>query len=166
MSQHQELPAAPSLASQIQELTGQATDELIQRTRKRQVDAVATARTPALSRRRLTLIALCVSLPVCLMVIAFTFFGDALTEALSSPPSPQVARQQAQADLDMVVREIESYRADFSALPQTLAQVGAPARGDWTYTKGLNDQYHVVRSVYGQVVSFHSVQQKVVSNGR
>jgi hypothetical protein len=164
MNQEHAMPA-PSLASQIQELTGQATDELIQRTRNRQV-AAAAATTPALSRGRASLIALCVSLPVLLILIVLTFFGDALTDALSSPPSPQVARQQAQADLDLVVREIESYRADFSALPQTLAQVAAPARGDWTYTKNINDQYQVVRSVYGQVVSFNSVSQKVVSNER
>lgn len=158
--------AAPSLGSQVHELTSQATGDMVQRSKKREADAAAALKAPLWSRRRLSLIALCASLPVLAVLVAATFFGDSLAEAFSPAPSAQVARDQAQADLDLAVREIEAFRADFSALPQTLVQIGAPAGGDWTYTKDANDQYQVVRALRGQVVAFSSVSQEVAADGR
>ena len=155
---------ARNLASQFEELTSQATDEMIQRSKKRLTDAAAAAKAPVMSRSRMSLIALCVSAPVLAGLLTIAFFGDSLAEAFSAPASPQVVRAQAQTDLDLAVRGIESFRADFSTLPQTLAQIGVPGHGDWTYTKREGGQYQVVRALHGQVVTFNSGQQKVVSN--
>lgn len=150
----------PSLASQAQELANEATGEMIARSRQREADA-AVGKAPPLTRARVTLIALCAALPMLAVLVAVTFFGDALADMLSPPPSPQIARAQAQAELDATVTDIEAFRADFSALPQTLVQVAAPVRGGWSYIVD-GDHYRLSRTLHGQVVTFTSVPKSTV----
>jgi hypothetical protein len=158
--------AVRNLGNQAQALTSLATDDMIRRSKKRLLDRAAASKAPALSRQRITLIALCASLPVLAVLVSVTFFGDSLAETLSPPLSPQIVREQAQGDLDAAVKDIEAFRADFSTLPQTLTQIGVPTRGDWTYTKGSDGHYQVVRALHGQVLTFNSVQKKMVSDGK
>ena len=155
--------AAASLASQIQDLTSQATGEMNERTKKREEAAIAAAKAPP-TRARFSLMGLYLALPVLATLIAVAFFSDSLMEMVTPAPSPEIAHAQAQADLDFAVREIEAFRADFSALPETLVQVGAPRRGDWTYTRGGDGRYQLVRRLHGQVVTFNGAQKKVASN--
>ena len=156
--------ARPSPSEQLQALTSQATDEMIERARKRELDAVAAAKVVPVSRQRVSLFALYASLPVLVVLVAVTFFGAALSEMVSPSPSPQIARVQAQADLDAAVGAIEDFRADFSTLPQTLVQVGVAPRGDWTYTTAASGHYEVVRALHGQVARYSSTQQQAVSS--
>ena len=155
--------AAANLASQIQDLTSQATDDMIERTRMRESAAAAAAKAPPLSRARFSLMGLYLALPVLAALVAVAFFGDSLMEMVTPAPSPEIAHAQAQADLDFAVREIESFRADFSTLPETLVQIGAPTRGDWTYTRGTDGRYQLVRRLHGQVVTFNGVEKKLAS---
>ena len=150
------LVVAPSnLAREIDQLAGLATDDMLERTRKREAAASASMASPVF-RQRVSLIALCVALPLLAFLIGVSFFADALTELFSPAPSPQVAAQQSQAELDVIVGDIESFRKDFSALPQTLVQVGAAAHGEWTYTRGADGHYQVVRRLHGGTATFDS----------
>ena len=152
--------ATTSLASQIDALTNEATDDLVARAKARDARAALTARPRVLSRRRAPLVGLCVSLPVLGILLAINVFGISLTEQFTPPPSPQVARQQAQADLEDAVNGIDAFQADYSELPRTLVQVGAATRGEWTYTRKPDDHYQVIHAMFGQVVTFDSEQKR------
>lgn len=153
-----------SVVTLAQGLAAQATSDMLRRTNQREEDAVIASAARPLTRRRVSVIALGTAAPALALLIAFTFFPDALADALSPAPTPEVARAQAQAELDEVVREVEEFKADFSKLPETLVQVGAPAGGGWAFSKSAGDRYEVVRTLHGQVVSFHSAQTKAAVN--
>jgi hypothetical protein len=110
-----------------------------------------------LSRKRAVLIGLIVALPVFGILLVTLVEGRSLADLLTPDPSPEVARQRAQENLDGVVKRIESFRGDYSELPDTLAVVGVPAFGDWTYTKSTGDRYQVTLKLYGQVVTLDSL---------
>ena len=76
-------------------------------------------------------------------------------EAIPAPPRPD----QVQDVLNALVKDIESFRQDYAELPNSLVEIGAPPYGDWTYTKESADHYRVVLRLYGQVVTFDSLQK-------
>ena len=48
----------------------------------------------------------------------------------------------------------------------SLAEVGVPAHGEWTFTKTSANEYRVVLRMYGQVVTFDSRQRTAPLKGR
>ena len=60
----------------------------------------------------------------------------------------------------MVVNEVESFRHDYSELPSSLAELGTPLDGEWTYTRTSPNHYQIVFTFYGQVVTFDSLKNK------
>ncbi len=73
--------------------------------------------------------------------------------AFETPPSPAVARQEAQKTLDTLVADVDPFRKDYDELPSTLAEVGVPARGQWSYA-ATGNIYRLRGTLYGQNVSF------------
>ena len=154
--------AAQTLADQIKALADQATADMTERQRVRTERADQPESPP---RERAVFGALLVAVPVLLILVAI-IFQQPLMEWLTPAPSADVALQRAQAALDDTVKEIEAFRHDFSALPETLVQVAAPAHGNWTYTKGSDGRYRVVLRVDGQVVTFDSSERNGVADDR
>jgi hypothetical protein len=124
------------------------------RTRRRRADAEGTASKP--KSPPAALIALLVALPVLGILYATNIKGLSLADLFTPAPTPAVARQQAEQAVHLVVREIESFKKDYSELPYSLTEVGTPVDGDWSYTKTPGNQYQIALRFYGQVVTFDS----------
>jgi hypothetical protein len=88
--------------------------------------------TARLTRERACLIGLGISAPILAIVLVTKVFGVSLIDMITPAPTPEVARHQAQETLQAVVREIESFREDYSELPDVLAEVGS--RRSWAAT--------------------------------
>jgi hypothetical protein len=153
-----------NLADQVTALAAQVSEEVAHRAKVTAGHVERQAKVDAwLSKERAVLIALIVALPIFGILLVTLIQGRSLAELLTPAPSPAIALQQAQENVDAVVKRIESFRKDFSKLPDTLAVVGVPASGNWTYTTSSGDHYQVVLKLYGQVVTFDSRQPRVGS---
>jgi hypothetical protein len=108
------------------------------------------------SRQRAVSLALVCAVPVLVALLVADFFGPQMMALFDPTPSPAMARQQAQAMLDVVVADIRSFQKDYHQLPSTLVEVGLPARGQWTYVTLGPSTYRVQGTVYGQSVTFDS----------
>ena len=149
-------PNARSLANQVSDLAQEVQHETAQRKRVSAERAErAAAQNAWFSRERGVLVALIIAVPVLGILVATTIFGQSLEELFTSNPPPAVAHQKAQEAMDALVKGIESFRKDTSELPSSLTEVGAPSKGEWTYTKS-GGQYRVVGKMYGEVVTFNS----------
>ena len=113
------------------------------------------------SRKRGVLVALIVALPVLGVLLTLNITDQSLDELLLPDPPPALGLERAQEALDGVVRRVRVYRADYSELPDSLAEVGVP-KGDWTYEKELTGHYSIRLKLYGQVVTFNSDENKTV----
>jgi len=147
----------------LKDLISLASHETIQREEARAAIPPPTVR---FTRERACLVGLWISVPVLVIVLAVNVLGQSLVDLITPAPTPEVARQQAQETLQAVVLEIESFREDYSELPDVLAEVGIPHRGAWTYLKQPGGRYQVVGEMYGQVVTFDSSSRKSVLNER
>jgi hypothetical protein len=136
----------------------QATDQAAQLARERAAAPMAAA---PISRQRASLGGLIVAAPLFALLLVVNVWGLSLVDLITPRPTPDVARQQAQALLDEVVQGIESYRHDYATLPKELVEVGVPERGSWTYSLKPGGRYQVVGTLYGQVVSFDSPEGTV-----
>src|SRR6266852_2647183 len=101
---------AQSLADQVRELTHEASHEMADRAKVREE---REARTPSVTRERVTLGALIVALPILVVVVVIIVQGRSLLELITPAPPPAVAHQQAQQVLDSVGKDIEGYRKDY-----------------------------------------------------
>jgi hypothetical protein len=116
------------------------------------------------SRKRVVLVALIVALPVLGLLVLLNVTGQSLDELLQPDPPPELGLQRAQEALDAVVRRVRVYREDYSELPESLAEVGAH-EGDWTYDKESAGHYRIRLKLYGQVVTYNSVDSKAPPGG-
>jgi hypothetical protein len=125
----------------------------------RQETAIATQRAASTGQRkreRAARLALVVTLPALAIVLALHFGGPTLAALLTPRPSPEVARQQAEQTLQSLVADIEAFREDYEELPESLAEVGIPARGDWQYTRTDGGSFTLDGTLDGERVSFDS----------
>jgi hypothetical protein len=150
---------ARSLADQVMELAEEVREETAEREKLRAERAVVQGK-PSQVRQRATLIALVVSVPVLAILLVANLEGGSLMTLLTPAPSPDVARQQGQQALGLVVRNIEGFREDHKKLPDNLMMVGIPPHGEWTYTKLAGGHYQVALRESGQVLRFDSHQAK------
>ena len=139
-------------ADEVKKLVGQA----INRIAEQQAAAAAPPPPPGQARQRATLVGLCLAAPVLLGILAFNLAGPAIAERLATRPPPPVARQNADQTLRTLVAEIEAFREDYSELPQTIHEVGAPPQGTWRYEVVSSTGYRIHGSLQGQDVSFDS----------
>jgi hypothetical protein len=153
--------AAPSLAEQVSEIAEEAKEEKAHRERARAEHAERVAGPWWSRRERLVLIAVMVALPILGILLVTHVQGRPLLALVTPAPAPAVARHRAEVALKFVVNEIEAFRADYSELPDSLTEVGAPAVGEWTYIQRSDGHYQVGLTMYGQVVSFDSRQAEV-----
>jgi hypothetical protein len=114
------------------------------------------------TRKHVVAGSLVVAIPLLAALLAVNVFGISFVDLITPAPSPDVARRQAQAALDDVVKGIEGFREDYAALPERLVEVAAPSRGEWTYTRTPNGHYRVVVEMYGHSVSYDSAHSKQV----
>jgi hypothetical protein len=114
------------------------------------------------TRQRYVQIALAVSVPVLVVVLLVSFAGPFLASWLETAPSPAVARQEAQKELDTLVAGIEAFRKDFNDVPKALVEVGIPERGRWSYSVIGAGRYRVQGALYGEAVSFTSPDRQDV----
>jgi hypothetical protein len=158
---------APTLADQVKRLAEEVREDTAHRAQATAEHVERAAAIHAwLSRDRVVAVALVLALPVLTVLVVANIRGESLMEWLTPDPSPAVSLHLAQAALDAAVGRIEAFRSDYSQLPSGLAEVGVPARGEWTFTKTSGSQYRVVLRMYGQVVTFDSSQLKPPLPGR
>jgi hypothetical protein len=138
-------------------LINAAVQDVVQTTERRAAVAAAIS-PPGQMRQRLTAVALAAVLPV-LVLSYMTNVQSISLRALFTPGPPEgVARRQAEDALQQAVKEIELYKRDYAELPTTLAQVGVPVDGDWSYVYSQG-QYRLVLRLHSQTVSFDSSQK-------
>jgi hypothetical protein len=147
--------SAQSRADLVMGLAQEVAEERAQRNK---VSAEHAERAAAvdkwLTRERGVLIALILAVPVLVALIVVGMQGPSLG---AMPPKPRP--DQTQDVLNALVKDIESFRQDFAELPSSLAEVGIPRHGEWTYTKDSADHYRVVLRLNGQVLTFDSLQK-------
>jgi hypothetical protein len=145
---------APNSGAQqsANEIFAAAAVEKVQRQR---VSAENAKKQAPIKRERIVLVALAISLPIFVLILAVNVFDLSPASLFETPPSPPVARAEAQRTIDTLVTDIELYRRDYKRLPQSLVEVGRPAKGSWSYTVS-GDTYRVQGTLYGQSVNFAS----------
>jgi hypothetical protein len=147
MSQGQHSAGAQQSANEI---FAAAAAEKVQRQR---VSAENAKKQAPIKRERIVLVSLAIAVPIFLVVLAVSVFGVSPATLFETPPSPAAARAEAQRTLNALVADIESFRKDYKTLPQSLIEVGRPAKGTWTYTLA-SGAYRVQGTLYGQTVNF------------
>jgi hypothetical protein len=150
----------PSLDDEV----ARVSDEVVEDRAKRQKASLEQAEHEAVldswfSRKRGVLVALIVAVPVLALLVTLNITDQSLDELLMPDPPAALGLRRAQEALDGVVRRVRVYRDDYSELPDSLAEVGAP-KGDWTYEKELTGHYQIRLKLYGQVVTFNSAENK------
>jgi hypothetical protein len=146
--------ADPAAAKEpFNDIFDEATDQAVQLARER---AAAPMAAPPVSRQRASLGGLIIAAPLFALLLLVNVWNISPIDLFTPSPTPEVARQQAETLLDGVVQGIESYRHDYTRLPNELIQVGIPAVGSWTYSPKAGGRYQVVGTLYGQVVTFDS----------
>jgi hypothetical protein len=130
----------------------------VARTHERRAAVEAAIAPPGRTRRRLTAAAVAVVLPMLVLSYMINVQGISLRSTFTPDPPEAVARGQAEDALRQAVAEIESYKRDYAELPTTLAQVGVPVDGDWSYVYSQG-QYRLILRLRSQTVSFDSSQK-------
>lgn len=102
------------------------------------------------------MIAFVIAAPVLAFLLVTNVMDVSLTKWAVPTPDRPVATRLAQEALDSVVKGVESYRSDYSRLPASLAAVGTPADGAWTYTPGGDRQYTITVKMLSQSLTFDS----------
>lgn len=115
------------------------------------------ARSSGRSRQRAVTLTFVCAVPVLVAVLLAEFARPQLMGLFEPTRSPAIARQEAQAMLEVVVTDIRSFQKDYHQLPSSLVEIGLPARGQWTYVTLSPSRYRVEGKVYGQSVTFDSV---------
>ena len=144
----------------LNDLINLASREMVQRQEAREVEAALPPPRARSSRERACFISLLVTAPILAIAIATNVLGYSLVDVVTPAPTPEIARQLAQETMQGVVREIESFRHDYSVLPEKLSEVGVPSRGTWTYERKPGGQYIVTGEMYGQVVRYGAPAKK------
>lgn len=134
------------------EIFAAAVEEKVERKR---VSVENAKKQAPIKREWIVFVCLAISVPVLVAIVAINVFGFSPASLFETPPSPAVAREEAQRTLDMVVADIEAFRSDYNELPESLVEIGVPPKGSWTYTIA-GSAYRVQGSMYGQNVSFDS----------
>jgi hypothetical protein len=111
-------------------------------------------------RERTVWASLCLAVPLLIGVLAVNVYGLSVTSLFETPPSPTAARQEAQRTLDGLVADVEEFWKDYNELPESLVEIGVPARGHWSYSMGAGNTYRLRGTLYGQAVSFDSPQPR------
>jgi hypothetical protein len=152
-------PKSSSRQADFQDIFDQAIEE---KAHHAQMVADSVIPGSSVTRKHVVAGSLAVAIPLLATLLAVNVFGISLVDLMTPAPSPDVARRQAQAALDDVVKGIEGYRQDYAELPERLVEVAAPSRGEWTYTRTPNGHYRVVVEMYGHSVSYDSAHSKPV----
>ena len=127
-----------------------AVDEKVERQR---VSAENAKKHAPIKRERIIFTALAIALPIFVVVVAVNVFGMSPASLFETPPSPAVARIEAQRMLDTLVTDIEVFQKNYQTLPESLVEIGRPEKGSWTYTVA-GAAYRVQGTLYGQTVNF------------
>ena len=94
------------------------------------------------------------AVPILIAVIMINVVGLSFRSLFETKPSASAARQAAQQALAGLVAEIEAFRKDYDQLPESLVEIGVPARGQWSYSVTGENNYRVQGTLDGQGVSF------------
>jgi hypothetical protein len=141
-------------ADQAKEIIDAAVED-VARTKRVRAEIEAAASKP--KTQRVALGALIVALPVLGILYITNIQGWSLADLVTPAPPPAVARQQAEEALQFVVHKIELFRKDYSDLPDSLAEVGTPLKGEWRYEKTTGNHYQIALRFKGQTVMFDSL---------
>jgi hypothetical protein len=125
----------------------------VEKVQRQRVSAENAKKQAPIKRERIVLVALAISLPIFVLILAVNVFDVSPASFFETPPSPSAARASAQQTLDGLVIDIELYRRDYKKLPQSLIEVGRPEKGIWTYTVS-GETYRIQGTLYGQTVNF------------
>ena len=149
-------------ADRAKEIIDAAVEE-IARTKRTRAEIQAAASKP--KTQRVALGALIVALAVLGILYITNIQGRSLADLVTPAPPPAVARQQAEEALHSVVHKIELFRKDYSELPDSLAEVGTPLNGKWSYKKTKDNHYQIALRFKGQAVMFDSLQSEPAFKG-
>jgi hypothetical protein len=144
----------PTTHDEARAIIREAMDDLQERQQRTRAASVEAR--PVDTRRRASIVGLAVGVPILIAVLAVNVGGLSIKSLFAPRPAAPVARQEARELLAALVGEIEGFREDYDALPRTLAEVGIPPRGSWTYEITANGRYRVQGTLYGQRVGFEA----------
>jgi hypothetical protein len=150
--------------SEATRLINAAVEDVV-RTNERRAAAEAAIAPPGQLRRRFVAAALALAIPVLALSFVTNVLGIPLRSLFAPDPPAELARRQAEDALQQAINEIEGYRRDYAELPTTLAQVGVPADGHWSYVYS-NGRYRLVLRLHSQTVSFDSGEKPSVAPPR
>jgi hypothetical protein len=143
----------PSGRSAAEDLVNQASQDIRERDRER---AARKPVDPTRSGQRASLIGLIVAFPVLVVVLIPNFTDWSWRSLFETRPPAAVAREEAQKILNALVVEVEGFRTDYDQLPESLAEIGLPEHGRWSYSVRGDGKYSLTGSLYGQTVNFES----------
>lgn len=118
------------------------------------------------TRERVVLASLVAGIPILVVLVLINIVGLSFGQWLETRPSPAAAQQEAQDTLNTLVIDIEAFRKDYNELPESLVEIGVPARGQWSYSVSGPNNYRVQGTLYGQRVSFDGSAAKRLMKDR
>ena len=139
---------SPGQSRLLEETIGEAMDDLAQRNEARARRESIRVRS---TRERVARIALTVALPA--LVAALVWNVSSVSLVAARYIGPWLEREEAEAALKAVVDDIQAFDADYGEVPASLAEVGLPTSGEWTYTRLDNKRYRLAVSIGGQAIT-------------
>jgi len=97
---------------------------------------------------------LLMTVPILVVLVLVNARDSSLFTTLTATTSSPADRQQLEEALRTVVDDIESFRADYAELPESLSEVGMPTQGAWSYTKKPGGGYLLEVTLRGYVRRF------------
>ena len=150
------MPAPAETPSEAADLAEQVMDHVMER---RATAAARKTRRPAWkTRERNVRAALAAALPILALLVIPTVTGRPLRAYFESSPSAVVALQQARDAVGSMVADLAAFIEDYDALPDSLAEIGVPLDGEWTYNPIDAGSYTIALKWHGQIASFDSTR--------
>jgi hypothetical protein len=107
------------------------------------------------TRARVVRVCVLITVSVAASLVLANQWRPSLFAALLAAQSSPASRQQAEDALRVVVNDVQTFRADYAELPESLAEVGLPVEGQWTYSKKPGERFQLVVILGGHVATFN-----------
>lgn len=133
-------------------LVEQAIDDAMEDLAQRN-EARARRRSGRVRSRRERLARISFAFAVPALIVALVWNVTSVSVVAERIVGPTAARDDVEAALKVVVDDIEAFHDDYGDFPVSLAEVGLPTGGEWSYTRLSNERYRLGLSLGGQVVT-------------
>ena len=76
-----------------------------------------------------------------------------------------MARYPFEVDVEELEADLDAFVEDFGVLPDSLAEIGVPIDGKWTYTVIDAARFELAIRRHGQIVAFDSIGRQAAATG-